>query len=103
MALNYKKLLEGKTALITGCGRGIGKATLELFAKAGANVFAVVRKTTDEFLTACKELESECSVRVIPLVADITDKEQVKNIMKQIIEQGLPLDILVNNAGVLGE
>ena len=42
-------LLEQKTAVITGCNRGIGKATLETFAENGADIFACVRKESDEF------------------------------------------------------
>ena len=42
-------LLEQKTAVITGCNRGIGKATLETFAENGADIFACVREESDEF------------------------------------------------------
>ncbi|MDR1897139.1 MAG: SDR family NAD(P)-dependent oxidoreductase, partial [Prevotellaceae bacterium] len=42
-------LLEGKTAIITGCLRGIGRTTLDVFMKHGATVFACCEKETDEF------------------------------------------------------
>tara|TARA_A100001015_G_C14591074_1_gene556696 strand:- start:37 stop:189 length:153 start_codon:yes stop_codon:yes gene_type:complete len=42
-------LLTGKTAIVTGCNRGIGRATMEIFAEHGADIFACVRKESDEF------------------------------------------------------
>lgn len=49
-------LLKGKCAVITGCNRGIGRAILEKFCSYGAEIFALVRKETDDFLNDIKEL-----------------------------------------------
>ena len=64
-------LLKGKTAVITGCNRGIGKAILERTAGSGANVFAVVRKETDEFAEYCAALSAEHSVEIQIVCATI--------------------------------
>lgn len=93
-------ILEGKTAIITGCNRGIGKAILERFARSGANTFAVVRKETEEFNSLVEEIEKQYSIRIIPVYAEMTDEESIKEASKQIIRKKDPIDILVCNAGV---
>ena len=52
-------LLEGRTAVITGCNRGIGKAILEDMAKHGADIFAVIRIENSEFTSFCNELSNQ--------------------------------------------
>ena len=94
-------LLEGKTAIITGCNRGIGKATLEKFAKEGANVFAHARIKTEEFETICKELSQEFAVHIQPVYFDATDSEQMKATVKDIFSVTKDIDILVNNMGIV--
>ncbi len=94
-------LLEGKTAIITGCNRGIGKAILEKFAKEGANVFAHARIKTEEFETFCKELSQEFAVHIQPVYFDATDSEQMKAAVKDIFSVTKDIDILVNNMGVV--
>ncbi len=92
-------LLEGKTAVITGCNRGIGKSILENFAKNGADVFAVVRKESNDFNSYIKELSEMYNRTITPIYADFTSEEEVKNAAKQIISYKIPIDILVNNIG----
>lgn len=92
-------LLKGKTAVITGCNRGIGKAILERTAGSGANVFAVVRKETDEFAEYCAALSAEHSVEIQIVCADFENEDQVKDAAKQILRTKKPVDILVNNVG----
>lgn len=92
-------LLEKKTAIITGCNRGIGKSILERFAQNGADVFAIVRKEREEFITYCKELEAKCGVEIIPVYADFTNEEEIKSAAKTILKYKKPIDILVNNVG----
>lgn len=99
-------LLKEKTAVITGCNRGIGKAILEKFAGNGANVFAIIRKPSEEFNSFKTELENKYLVNIIPVYADFTDEEQVKTAAKEILaykdaDGNKPaIDILVCNAGV---
>ena len=93
-------LLSGKTAVITGCNRGIGRAILENFAGNGANVFAVVRKESEEFNALIGELSEKNGVTITPVYAELKDEESVKAAAKQIIAAKMPIDILVCNAGV---
>ena len=93
-------LLEGKTAVITGCNRGIGKAILENFASNGANVFAVIRKQSDSFDDFANKLESEYNVSITKIYAELSDEVSVKNAAKEILFAKVPIDILVCNAGV---
>lgn len=93
-------LLSGKTAVITGCNRGIGRAILENFSENGANVFAVVRKESEEFNALVGELSEKNGVSITPVYAELKDEESVKAAAKQIIAAKIPIDVLVCNAGV---
>lgn len=93
-------LLEGKTAVITGCNRGIGKAILENFASNGANVFAIIRKPSDSFDDFTNKLEYEYNVSITKIYAELSDEVSVKNAAKEILSAKVPIDILVCNAGV---
>ena len=94
-------LLKGKTVVITGCSRGIGKAILEVFAKNGANVWACVRKPDDRFTAYAAGLSSETGALITPVYFDLADAGQVKNAAQTILSAKQPIDILVNNAGVI--
>ena len=93
-------LLEGKTVVITGCNRGIGKAILEKFAQNGANTYAVIRKENDDFNSYVSDLEKQYGVNIKPVYAELTDEESVKGAAKQIISEKMPIDILICNAGM---
>lgn len=93
-------MLKGKTAVITGCNRGIGKAILENFAENGANVFAVVRKESEEFSNLMTQLSEKHNVNITPVYVELKDEESVKAGAKAILGAKVPLDILVCNAGV---
>lgn len=96
-------LLLGKTAVITGANRGIGRAVLDSFMAQGANVFACVRQEKTEMMEACKKF-SETSVGwAKPLFFDMNDDEAMKAAVKEIRASKVPVDILVNVAGIVPE
>jgi 3-oxoacyl-[acyl-carrier protein] reductase len=82
--------LEGKTALVTGGSRGIGRAIALELARAGADVTLSYRSGKDE----AEEVAGECNGRAVE--ADVSDPEQAK----ALVEAAGDLDVLVNNAGV---
>lgn len=93
-------MLTGKTAIITGSNRGIGLATVKVFAERGAAVWACARTRTDEFEDRIKELSDKNGVKIIPVYFDITDEPAAKNAIKMIGKESESMDILVNNAGI---
>ncbi len=97
MAIN----LEGKTALVTGAGSGIGQAVAIELARSGAYVFINYRSNADgakETLDCLKELGGDGQI----VAADVSQAAQVEAMMKAVKQHGQgKLDILVNNAGTL--
>jgi 3-oxoacyl-[acyl-carrier protein] reductase len=92
-------LLKNKTAVITGCNKGIGKVILELFAENGANVIACSRIETAEFVNTLELLKRKFNVTITPIYFDLEDPEQIKSAVTSIISLKSKIDILVNNAG----
>lgn len=92
-------MLEGKTALVTGASRGIGKAIALELAKHGANV-AINFSGNKEMAEAVAKEISEMGNKAITVQANVSDESQVKNMIKETIATFGSLDILVNNAGV---
>src|SRR5262249_3141888 len=90
-------LLEGKVALITGGGSGVGAAIARQFAQAGAQVIVVGRRA-EQLQATCDAITSGKPAR--PIVADVADRAQVTALAEQIVSEFGRLDILVNNAGV---
>ena len=86
--------LNGKIAIVTGSGSGIGKATALVFAKKGANVHLM--DLNEEAVNATSEEIKKEGGNVVAHVCDVTSQQQVKNVFNEI---GQP-DILVNSAGV---
>lgn len=93
-------LLKGKNIIITGTNRGIGKAMLEEFAKHGANIWAHARKETPEFLALISDFSKKYNVEIRPLCFDLTDYDAMKEAVKGIMGNKIPVDALVNNAGI---
>ena len=93
-------LLEGKTAVITGCNRGIGKAILERIAAQGASVFALIRKERPEFTEYCSALKEAYQVEIQLVYADFSSEDEVTAAAKAILKTKRRIDILVNNIGV---
>ncbi|HAO92044.1 MAG: SDR family oxidoreductase [Succinivibrio sp.] len=94
------ELLKGKTAIITGCNRGIGRATLEKFCAYGADVFALVRQESESFLQDIEKLKAQYGVEIIPIYADFKVEDEVKQAVKSILSYKKNIDILVNNIGI---
>ncbi len=89
--------LNGKVALVTGAGHGIGKEIALTLARAGADV--VVTDVADSVFDAAKEVEA-LGVQTLAVKCDVSNYEEVQNTQKQVIEKFKKLDILVNNAGI---
>lgn len=96
-------LLKNKNAIITGTRRGIGKATVEVFARQGANVWACARKFDDAFELNMKTISDKYGVQIWPIYFDVTDENQMKQAVQTIYRQKNSIDILVNVAGVADE
>jgi len=90
--------LDGKVAVITGSGRGIGRATAVLFAQEGASVVVndIDPVPAEE---AVKEIEAEGG-KAVACVANITKADEAQRLMDTAVEKFGKLDILVNNAGI---
>jgi len=84
---------QGKTAVVTGAGSGIGLATAKLLIAGGARVFAV-----DLSAARLDEAAAEIGERYVPVVADITNQESIAAIADKV---GGPVDILINDAGIM--
>lgn len=95
--MNTKKKLEGKIAVITGAGKGIGREAALAVAAEGATVVAVARTQTD--LDKTVELIQEAGGTAISLSRDLTDAVQVQSMVDTVVEKYGRIDILVNNAG----
>ena len=92
-------LLEGKTAIITGGSRGIGKAIVEIFVKQGANVAFTYSSSSD----AAKAIENELStnnVKVKSYKSDASNFEEAQLLAASVLEVFGSIDILINNAGI---
>ena len=95
-------MLKGKTALITGSTRGIGRSIAEVFAKNGANVILNARnaKKANEF---AEELRERYNIQVETVLFDVANHDEIKNGFKALYNITKKLDIVVNNAGVLDD
>jgi NAD(P)-dependent dehydrogenase (short-subunit alcohol dehydrogenase family) len=90
--------LTGKVALITGGGRGIGRAIALSFAKEGASV-VVSARTRSEIEEVVRGVEN-LGQKALAIQADVSKEEDVKNMIGETLKTFKRLDILVNNAGI---
>ena len=89
--------LKGKNALITGAGKGIGKAIAIALAKEGVNV-GLIARTTAQLEEVATELKTQ-GVKAAVATADVADIDSVNDAVKHIGAELGPIDILINNAG----
>src|SRR3989442_7653137 len=93
--------LQGKHGLVTGGSLGIGRAIALELAREGVDV-AIVARSKDQLEATARELEAKTGQRVLPLVADVTSKEQVDRAVAQAAERLGGLHILVNSGSPPG-
>ena len=92
--------LTGKVALVTGAGSGIGQAAAQLLAKEGTKVAALGR-TEEELEKTVSQIQGEGG-EAMPVVADISQPEQMQKATQQIVDRWGRLDIVFANAGING-
>ncbi|MFZ0680792.1 SDR family NAD(P)-dependent oxidoreductase [Candidatus Binatus sp.] len=97
---SMRNLLTGRVAIVTGGGKGIGRAISLGFAAAGARVVLAARDSAEleEATQQCSALGTEC----ISVGTDVQSHEQVRAMVRTTIERFGAVDILVNNAGIAG-
>ncbi|HET6891177.1 MAG TPA: 3-oxoacyl-ACP reductase FabG [Pyrinomonadaceae bacterium] len=92
--------LNNRIALITGGGRGIGRAIAFGFAREGAQL-ALAARTSTQVEQVANEVNTETGTRTLPVVCDVSDPSSIQNLLAKMIESfGRGPDILVNNAGI---
>jgi 3-oxoacyl-[acyl-carrier protein] reductase len=90
--------LEGKVALVTGAGRGIGRAVAIKFAQEGADVVCISR--TQKNADSAAQAVREQGRKAISAGIDVADSEAVDNLLSDVMKEWSRVDILVNNAGI---
>lgn len=93
------KLLEGKVALVTGAGRGIGKAIAVRFAQEGANVAFTDLAINEAVEETVKEIEA-LGVKAKAYASNAANFDETHEVVKQVVEDFGRIDVLVNNAGI---
>ena len=92
--------LTGKTALITGCNRGIGKAIAETFASEGAGIICAIRKENPAFQVEAEGWAKKYGVQIEYVYFDLADENSMKVALNDLLREKRSIDILVNNAGM---
>ena len=90
-------MLKGKTAIVTGAAKGIGKAIAIAFAKEGCNIVLNYHSNVSD--ETIKEIE-DCGVKCMPVQGDVSDFDFAKNFIKDVKKEFGTIDVLVNNAGI---
>jgi NAD(P)-dependent dehydrogenase (short-subunit alcohol dehydrogenase family) len=90
--------LQGKVAIVTGAGRGIGRAIAIGMAEAGADV-AILARTEEDLLEVAEKIK-KLGRRVLPIKTDVTSRTDIQDAIRQVEGEFSKIDILVNNAGM---
>ncbi|MFB2517411.1 SDR family NAD(P)-dependent oxidoreductase [Lysinibacillus sp. OTC-L20] len=93
-------LLKEKKIIVTGCYKGIGKATLERLAEEGAFIWAFTENVDAEFEEFVSQLKCKYGVQIEILKVNLFEEQEIKLAYKKIINSKQPLDGLVNIAGI---
>jgi NAD(P)-dependent dehydrogenase (short-subunit alcohol dehydrogenase family) len=91
--------LDGRVALVTGSGRNIGRATVLKLAAEGADVVVNARSNQEEAESVAAEAR-EMGVKALPVLADVSNKEQVDSMVNMAMSEFGKIDILINNAAI---
>src|SRR6267154_1841007 len=97
---HQNKELQGKTCLITGGSRGIGRAIVTAMAAAGANVAFTYQSSKEQADALAKSMIEKGGVRCKAYQANVASSEEMQNVFKQVENDFGPITILVNNAGI---
>lgn len=89
--------LKGKTAIVTGANTGLGQAICIAYAKMGANIVGVARRSSEETKIECEK----AGAKYLEVTADLSTTEPIERIINSAIEAFGHVDILVNNAGII--
>ena len=93
--------MNNKVALVTGSSRGIGKATIIEFASKGYDVVINYLNSESKANELKQYVEEKYTISALAIKADVSDEEQVKRMIKQIINEFGRVDVVVNNAGIV--
>jgi len=97
--LNLSKPLLGKVAIVTGASRGIGAEIAKELARKGAQVIATFRSNLEDMTNVLKEIQDQGGLS-IAFQADVSNEEESKKLIEDVLKQFGKIDILVNNAGI---
>jgi gluconate 5-dehydrogenase len=90
--------IKGQTAIVTGASSGLGVIFAETLAECGVNLVIAARRY-EKLAKVAKDLSKKYNVKVVPVETDVTQEDQIINMVKTAIEKFGSLEILVNNAG----
>ncbi|QDT60208.1 D-beta-hydroxybutyrate dehydrogenase [Stieleria bergensis] len=91
--------LDQRVAIVTGGSKGLGLAMASGLASAGANL-VLVSRNADELAQAAEQIQQESNADVLAVPADVTNPDDINNVVNQTIDGFDRIDILVNNAGI---
>ena len=91
--------MKGQTAIVTGVSSGLGVEFAEALAEYGVNLIVAARRY-EKLVKVADDISSEYGVKVVPVKTDISQEDQVINMVKTAMDEFGSLEILVNNAGM---